>query len=123
MAKVPFTPDGVKQKQDQLYSLSDDQLLQEARLISQDILVWATDNFDLSADQVNYFSGMSELGRFAWGAQFAAIVIGRGPVTMDPPIASSKKVSGGTVSGGTTYNPNTGQTTITVGGTITFGGK
>lgn len=84
MALLPFTPEGVQQKQVELYSLPDNELLLQAQAISADLRSWVEDNFDLSPAQKEYYSKVPDTINFAWGAQISAAVINRGEITMAP---------------------------------------
>lgn len=81
---VPFTPEGVRQKQEELYQLSDPALLEQARLISTDCRAWVEDNFELSDAQKDYYSNVPETINFIWGAQISAAIMSRGIINMAP---------------------------------------
>lgn len=88
MAQVPFTQDGVNQKIQELYQLSDADLLAQARAIAADISAWLDVNFTLSTRQKTYIGGAPDLVRFNWGAVIAAAVSARRPIDMDTPPGS-----------------------------------
>ncbi len=60
MAVQPFTPDGVQNKQAELYELSDIDLQTQRDLIKDELRTWVTDNFSLTEDQVSYLNNMDE---------------------------------------------------------------
>lgn len=58
MERVPFSPDGVKRKQAELYALTDARLAEQADLLRDDLKAWVRNNFQLTTDQETYLSGM-----------------------------------------------------------------
>lgn len=126
--KFPFTPDGVQQKQAELYSLADDQLLAQAQSIAcGGLMKWLEENFQLTDDQISYLNTVPANPMFAWGAQISSAVIGRLEITMDiipaelsvSKAANSKKKTSVSGSVNVSHNPATGQTTY--GGSISVG--
>lgn len=84
MNLLPLTPEGVEEKQQQLYKLSDRELLTQAGLLAADCRKWLGNNFDLSASQKEYLDSVPEIVNFSWGATFAAVIIVRGKIIMAP---------------------------------------
>jgi hypothetical protein len=82
MAKVPFTPGGVAAKTAELYALSDNDLLNQAREAGDDFALWFRENFALEPSQDAYFSAAPPALILFWGYQFGAAFIGRRPVTL-----------------------------------------
>ncbi|SKA32888.1 hypothetical protein SAMN04488128_103731 [Chitinophaga eiseniae] len=83
MSKVPFTSDGVNFKQQQLYALSDADLIIEVKAIQNDFAAWMEQNFYLSPLQKAYI--VSAPDRAIWGAQIGAVVCTRGPIVIPTP--------------------------------------
>ncbi|MCX2680968.1 hypothetical protein OOZ15_13525 [Galbibacter sp. EGI 63066] len=79
----PLTPDGITIKKDELYALSDNELIEQARAICHDLKAWIEDHFTLSPQQSDYLGGIPGRVLFGWGAQLAAIVISRGDLELD----------------------------------------
>lgn len=106
MAQLPFTPEGVQQKQEELYRLSDPELLTQARQLNTDLQSWVEANFILNPAQKNYLSGVPESIKFTWGAQIAAAIVNRGTITMDP--LPDYKSDGSASAGNTNSNSENG---------------
>lgn len=83
MAKLPLTPEGVQKKQEELYNLSDEELLKISTEISRDVRGWLLANFDVSAEQEDYIKSMSENFALFQGCQFASGTIGRMPIRLE----------------------------------------
>lgn len=54
----PFTPEGVNQKLDDLYALSDNDLKVQADLIKADLPQWMNNNFSLTTEQQTYLNNL-----------------------------------------------------------------
>lgn len=119
MAKQPWTPTGVTQKQTELDALSNTALLAQADLIRSDLRSWINDNFTLDTTQQSYLAGIDDRWIQLVAAEAGFAVENRRPVTLvinGTPSASKlvrptsdlsctySPVSGFTVSGGLTIN-------------------
>ncbi|WP_294273708.1 hypothetical protein [uncultured Chryseobacterium sp.] len=120
MSKVPFTPDGVQQKQDEIYSLSPDEIAQVAHSVANETVNWITENFTMSDEQAAYLESLpqQDLRIMGWG--LASAIIGKLPISMQdptpPPSATAAKKSKEVeIDIHTEHNPNTGTTTINGG--------
>lgn len=119
MDMYPFTPEGVQQKQSELYELGDEELMQQAKDISSDFVSWVNNNFELDDEQRVYLQELPENDALINGWQTASAVLFRQEVSIEdttPPegIAAAekkKKKKKLTVAGTATYNPTTEQTT------------
>lgn len=68
MAKVPLTPAGIDQKQNELYALNRTQLDIEASKISADFRAWVNDNIQLTeVEQAYWKDAGSDFVRFISG--------------------------------------------------------
>lgn len=74
---------GIQQKINALYNLSDTDLMEEAKKMCADFMAWLNDNFELTPEQELYFKGVPETLLFGWGAQFAGLIITRGAINLD----------------------------------------
>lgn len=123
-SKLPLTPQGVDQKQVELYSLPDADLIDQAKEISQNFAKWVNANFELSETQLDYLTTISELDSLITGWWLASAVVSRGTIVMDdvtpPQPTTAKKKKKLTVQGSTTYNPTTGATTTTVSASMSW---
>lgn len=59
MNQVPFTPEGVTQKMEALYALSDTDLQQQADLVRADFKSWMQANFQFTEAQSAYLNGIT----------------------------------------------------------------
>lgn len=121
MAKYPLTPEGVKLTQEELYKLGDKELQSEAISIANEPTKWLISNFDLSKEQLDYVNQLPVEFNLPMGWQIATIVIGRQPFEFQPipeNQPNGKKKTELSLSGSTTINPTTGQTTYTVTGGV-----
>lgn len=71
MEKVPFTNDGIEQKRQELYTLSEDYLRDQLQLMQTDSKNWAKENFDFSVDQENLIDEFPDDVFAQFGLQFA----------------------------------------------------
>ena len=60
MPPYPFTPEGVLQMQNELYSQSDAYVHAQAALVRDDFRQWVADQFSLSSDQQAYLFELDE---------------------------------------------------------------
>lgn len=74
---------GIQQKINTLYNLSDIDLLEQAREMCGDFMAWLKDNFELTPEQETYFDTVPETVSFGWGAQFSALIITRGIIDLN----------------------------------------
>lgn len=124
MKKYPLTPEGVQAKQDELYKLDEGDLQRQAILISKDSATWISDNFAISEEQQQYLDQLKDDFKLPLGWQIASVIIGRRPFTFEPipddttQETNRKKKTEVTISGSTTVNPTTGQTSTTITGGI-----
>lgn len=85
MAQQPFTTDGVNQKLQELYRLSDADLAAQVRSIYADLITWINTNFALTAQQQGYLSSAPALVRQNWAGVVGAAVSAKKPVVLKPP--------------------------------------
>ncbi|WEK17912.1 MAG: hypothetical protein P0Y49_14005 [Candidatus Pedobacter colombiensis] len=81
--KQPFTPIGLLEKQNELYLLSDEDLLTEAQALATDIKTFMDAHFIFTISQATYLNDLSERAAFSLGCQIAAVLNIRGSITMD----------------------------------------
>ncbi len=124
--RFPLTPAGVQQKQEELYALNDQALLDQARLIGCEFRQWLQANFELNAEQQSYFNNMPENYSTALGYQLASTVIGRSPIHLEDGqfreasrAINARKSTETSISGGMEWSPG-GSPTYTLTLTITF---
>lgn len=117
MKKMPFTPEGVKMKQEEINNLSPEERLRVSDSIASDSTSWILDNFDMTNEQIEYLKGLETIDSRIMGWSLAIGTLGQIPIDMQdttpPPAAKSKKKKEVSVNAGTTYNPSTGTTTVT----------
>ncbi|MDR6464605.1 hypothetical protein [Chryseobacterium sediminis] len=110
----PLTPDGVKQKQAELFQLSDDALQQVAIEMAADLKSWVLANFVVTQPQQEYYEAMEEGFRLVLGWQTATSILCRDYVEFgDVPFtatAEQKKARSttGEVIGNVSYSPGSG---------------
>ncbi len=83
MPKQDFTPDGLATKLTELYALSDASLTTQAEAMASDFSTFMTDNFNFTTSEGSYLSGMTATAALVFGWQLAAVLLVRGPITMD----------------------------------------
>jgi len=82
MAQQPFTQHGIIAKQNELYALSDSQLITQCNTIASNFVTWLKANFILDNDQTDYVDELPlKLNRF-YGWRVASIVLARGSFSM-----------------------------------------
>lgn len=85
MTVQPFTPDGVNDKQTELYALSDAALLAEAQALTANLATWLNTHFSLTPQQETYLAGLPDIVRFHISAVIAGALVSRGPIDMGGP--------------------------------------
>ena len=80
MPKPTLTPIDVDAYLEELYGLSDSDLLLEANSVANDFSSWLNTKFVLSPDEINYLDTYSEKVNKFYGYLFAATFISRGPI-------------------------------------------
>jgi hypothetical protein len=85
MALLPFTTAGVDQKQQELYALSDVDLLTQAKAISAGIAGWLDSNFTLTSQQKAWIAAAPALVQFNWGTVIGGAMSARRPIKMAAP--------------------------------------
>lgn len=116
----PFDPAGLAQKLGELYALSDNDLLAQVKLITQDLNAWMASNFALTTDQMDYLNNMPALIQFSFAAQMGSVISCRGPIDMIPPDGPKRtKQTRGDCDGWILYNPS-GAPEFQVHGTLSF---
>lgn len=117
MKKVPFTPEGVKQKQEEINTLNPDERLRISDSIASDSTAWIMDNFEMTDEQIAYLKGLERVDSRIMGWSLAIGTLGQIPIEMQdttpPAAARGKKKKEVSVSASTTTNPETGNTTVT----------
>jgi len=87
MSKFPFTPAGVEDKCEELYSLSDAALEAEATAVRTNFRSWMNDNFVLDSAQLTYLNGMNNTVLDFYGEQCAFCFLHRLPIYLEIPPA------------------------------------
>ncbi len=85
MAQFPFTDQGAAQKLQELYALSDGELLTQAKAITFDLGAWLNQNFTLTDQQQAYVASLPATVSYVIGAAVGAAVASRSPITMGTP--------------------------------------
>jgi hypothetical protein len=82
MDKYPLTSGGISTLQEQLYGLSDDELLTEAEVLAADPRAWIAGHLELEVRQLECLRSIQEdfIQMFGWN--IAAAVLGRRPITL-----------------------------------------
>lgn len=75
-----LSPDGVTEKTNQLYLLTDTALLAESELIHSDIVAWILDNFETTEAQHSFLNSLNPDYLDALGEQAARAVRHRWPI-------------------------------------------
>jgi len=78
----PFTPQGVQDKLEELYALSDAALFVQAAAIEADFSSWIVSNFSLSPEQEVFLDDMNEEALNYFGSQCALCFRHRLPITL-----------------------------------------
>lgn len=110
---------GVAQKQTELYALTQDVLLLELRSMIDDFSAWMSANFDLTAAQASYISGVPEPVAFHWATLFSASLISHGAILCTdspkkyPPGKRTKQINCHPTGGTGYFPPVTGVGTLT----------
>ncbi|WLD24345.1 hypothetical protein NU10_02775 [Flavobacterium dauae] len=78
----PFTPEGVQDKLDELYALSDPALFAQADAIEADFGSWIINNFSLSVEQQSFLDNMNDEALNYFGSQCALCFRHRRPITL-----------------------------------------
>lgn len=66
---------------EELYGLSDTDLLTEANAVAADFSSWLSNQFALTQDEINYIDTYSEKVNKLYGYLFAAAFLTRGPIS------------------------------------------
>jgi len=82
MPRSAFSPSGVQEKLNELYLLSNTQLIQQADSIETDFKSWIVANFDLSVGQSTYLAQMNANTIKDYGYQTSLAVRNRLPITL-----------------------------------------
>lgn len=82
MEKVPFSPQGFKQLETQLYALDDNALQTEADAVLADYIDWADNHIILTAAQISYLQGLDSLFIASLAANAAIAFINRLPLNL-----------------------------------------
>lgn len=88
MSLFPFTPEGVEDKLDELYALSDTALAVEAEAIRVNFRKWIRDNFVLSANQANFLTNINDDAAQYYGQECSFCFLNRLDIILvypDPP--------------------------------------
>lgn len=118
MNKVPFTPEGVREKQAEINRFSFEERLEISDRIANDSTNWILENFEMSDEQVDYLKNLEIMDSKLMGWSLAIGTLGQLPIEMQdttPPKAAlaekkkkKKKLEVGMES---TYDPSTQKTT------------
>ena len=81
MSKPTLTPIDVDAFLEELYGLSDSDLLLEANSVATDFSSWLSAKFVLTTDEINYLDTYSEKVNKFHGYLFAAAFLSRGQIT------------------------------------------
>jgi hypothetical protein len=125
MEKMPFTPEGVCKKQEEINQLPKEERLKISEQIAIDTTNWVVKNFELTDEQVEYLKGLEIIDSKIMGLGLAIGILGQIPIRMEetkrPIGAKGKKEKQVSVSVSTTYNPNTHSTSVS--GSVSFSWK
>lgn len=78
----PFTPQGVQDKLEELYALSDPALFAQADAIEADFSSWIVSNFSLSTEQASFLDDINKEALNYFGSQCALCFRHRLPITL-----------------------------------------
>lgn len=113
MNKVPFTPEGVREKQAEINRFSFEERLEVSDRIANDSTNWILENFEMSDEQVDYLKNLEIMDSKLMGWSLGILPIEMQDTT--PPKAAlaekkkkKKKLEVGMES---TYDPSTQKTT------------
>lgn len=82
MAKVPFTPAGFQELENQLYTLNDNDLRQEAEDVNANYIAWVNDHVIINTAQMQYLLDLDNLFIASLGAKAAIAFINRLPLNL-----------------------------------------
>lgn len=106
----PFNSSGLSDLLAELYVLTDDQLMDEARLAAVNFASWISSKFILSTEQSAYLSTVPDKVQFIWGHLYAAALVTRGDIIMFPlpsnPPPRRTKETRKNINGEIVYNDN-----------------
>ena len=124
MRKVPFTPEGVTMKQEEINKLSPEERLKISNSIALDSSAWILENFEMTSEQIDYLKGLEIVDSRLMGWSLAIGTLGQIPIKMQdttpPQTAKGKKKKKLAITSSSTYNPSTGQTTVIGGVSMTW---
>ena len=80
MERYPLNADGVQKKQRELYALSEDERVYQAKRIGENFREWTFENFDLIPMQKEYLEKLPESSNSILGWQMASAVICKGDI-------------------------------------------
>lgn len=93
MQQVPFTPQGVQDKQAELYALPDSTLLTQANLVRTQFRQWVKDNFTLNTEQSAYLDSINEGWIRLASCQAGFAIESRLPIALiKPPVSGASKL-------------------------------
>lgn len=119
---MPFTPEGVQARQNEISNLSVDERLEISLYAANNPIDFISENFELSEEQQEYLRSLELVDLRVTGFSIAAGLLGQIPIEMQdttPPsafAARGKKKKEVSASINTSTNPQTGATTL--GGSI-----
>ena len=123
--KYPFTPEGVRRKQEQIFKLPDEELQEVSIEVSRDLRAWVFNNFEVTNEQREYYVKIPQGYNLLTGWQVASAFINRdyfefGEVPAHYTAEQKKKrTTKTTVSVNMSYSESAGWGG-TVGGSISF---
>lgn len=82
MEKVPFSPEGFKQLETQLYALDDTALKAQANAVLADYINWVDNHVILDTAQVTYLQGLDALFIASLAANAAVVFVNRLPLNL-----------------------------------------
>ena len=89
MSKVPLTPAGIADLQDNLYALADGPLFVEAAAVHADFPTWVDEHIILSPGQLGWLRGIDQLFLDYLAAKTAIALRNRLPLELTLPTASA----------------------------------
>ena len=119
MKKMPFTPEGVQVKQEEINKLSFEERLKISEYVANNPVEFISENFEMSEEQQEYLRSLEIVDLRITGFSLASGFLGQIPIEMQdttPPsaiAARGKKKKELSTSVSTSTNPQTGSTTVT----------
>lgn len=85
MNKVPFTPEGFADLAEQLYALPDQELIDKANALQNDLIGWANEHIILSEQQLNFLRNQDFALQNSIQTHASLGILNRLPLILDLP--------------------------------------